>query len=85
MVAERKERIEADAVNSHIERLRTLCFVTDDGHDDLQVITLCRRYRLSGYDAAYLETAKRRGARLATLDRKLGAASAKEAVSMDAN
>ncbi len=85
VVAERKERIEADAVNSHIERLRTLCFVTDDGHDDLQVITLCRRYRLSGYDAAYLETAKRRGARLATLDRKLGAASAKEAVSMDAN
>ena len=83
VVAERKERIEADAVESHIERLRTLRFVTDDDQDDRQIIALSRRHRLSGYDAAYLETAKRRGAKLATLDRKLGAAAAEEAISID--
>ena len=83
VVAERKERIEADAVESHIERLRTLRFVTDDDQDDRQAIALSRRHHLSGYDAAYLETAKRRGAKLATLDKKLGVAAAEEGVSID--
>ena len=44
---------------------------------------LARRHRLSGYDAAYLETAMRRRAKLATLDRKLAAASAREGASID--
>ena len=83
VVAERKERIEADAVESHIERLRTLRFVTDDDQDDRQAIVLSRRHRLSGYDAAYLETAKRRGAKLATLDKKLASAAADEGASID--
>ena len=83
VVAERKERIEADAVESHVERLRTLRFVTDDDQDDRQTIALSRRHRLSGYDAVFLETAKRRGAKLATLDKKLGAAAAEEGVSID--
>lgn len=83
VVAERNERIEADAVESHIERLRILRFVTDDDQDDRQAIALSRRHRLSGYEAAYLETAKRRGAKLATLDKKLGAAAAEEGVSID--
>ena len=34
VVAERKERIEADAAECHIERLRTLRFVTDNDQDD---------------------------------------------------
>ena len=83
VVAERKERIEADAVESNIERLRTLRFVTDDDQDDRRIVVLARHYRLSGYDAAYLETAKRRGAKLATLDRKLSAAAAEESASID--
>ena len=83
VVAERKERIEADAVESHIERLRTLRFVTDDDQDDRQTVALALHYGLSGYDAAYLETAKRRGAKLATLDKKLAAAAAGEGVYID--
>ena len=83
VVAERKERIEADAAECHIERLRTLQFVTDDHQDDRQTIALARRHGISGYDAAYLETAKRRNAKLAALDKKLAAAAAGEGVSID--
>ena len=83
VVAERKNRIEADAAERHIERLRTLQFITDDDQDDGQTIALARRHRLSGYDAAYLETAKRRGRKIATLDRKLAAAAAGEDISID--
>ena len=83
VVAERKERIEADAAECHIERLRTLRLVTDDDQDDRHTIALARRHGLSGYDAAYLETAKRRGAKLATLDKNLAAAAVEEGVSID--
>ena len=83
VVAERKERIEADAADCHIERLRTLRFVTDNEQDDRRTIALARRHGLSGYDAAYLETAKRRGAKLTALDKKLAAAAAGEGVAID--
>lgn len=83
VVAERKERIEADAAECHIERLRILRFVTDDDQDDRQTIALACHHGLSGYDAAYLETAKRRGAKLATLDKKLAAAAVGEGVSVN--
>ena len=83
VVAERKERIEAYVAERHLTRLRTLRFVTDDDQDDHRTVALARRHGLSGYDAAYLETAKRRSARLATLDKKLGAAAANEGVSID--
>ena len=85
VVAERKERIKADAAEGHIERLRTLRFITDDDQDDRQIVALTRRYGLSGYDAAYLETAKRRGAKLATLDKRLAAAVAEEGISINAD
>lgn len=40
----------------------------------LATIALARRYRLTTYDAAYLELAKRRGLPLATFDSRLGTA-----------
>ena len=83
VVAERKERIEADEAECHIERLRTLRFVTDNDQDDRRTIALARRHGVSGYDAAYLETGNRRGAKLATLDKKLATAAAEESVSID--
>ena len=82
VVAERKKRIEADVAECHMDRLRTLRFVRDDNQDDRRTIALARHHGLSGYDAAYLETAKRRGAKLATLDKKLAVAAAGEAVSI---
>jgi predicted nucleic acid-binding protein len=48
--------------------------------DELAVIALSRRYRLSFYDAAYLELAKREGFTLATFDGDLIVAAKAESV-----
>ena len=83
VVAERKKRIEVGAADRHLERLRTLELVADNDQDDRRTVALARRHRLSGYDAAYLETAMRRAAKLATLDGDLAGAAAVEGVSFD--
>lgn len=46
------------------------------------VFPFIRRYRLSAYDAAYLELAKRKGLQLATFDRQLIAAAPQEGVQL---
>ena len=74
IVAERRRRIEKEAAERHMRRLRDLPLVTDSDQDDAETLTLARRHDLSAYDAAYLETARRRGAELVTFDRKLAAA-----------
>ena len=79
---ERNGRIEMGAADDHMQAIRLLPLSTDGDQDDGQIAALARRHGLSGYDAAYLETAMRRGAKLATLDRKLAAAAASEDVSI---
>ena len=83
VIAERKGRIEADATERHMNRLRNLPLLTDNDQDDRQTVALARRHNLGGYDAAYVETAKRRSAELATLDQKLAAVAASEGISYD--
>ena len=78
VVAERRGRIKATEVERHLYQLRTLPLITDNAQSDTDTVTLARRHSLSGYDAAYLETAKRHGAAIATLDRKLATASTRE-------
>lgn len=73
-------RIEPEAAERHLRRLRVLPLVTDHDQDDAETVTLARRHKLAAYDAAYLETAKRRGASLATLDTKLATAATAEGV-----
>ena len=85
LVAERRGRIDAGTTEDHLKDLRQLSFQSDSDQDDNRITALARHHDLSGYDAAYLETAKRRGARLATLDKKLAAAAAREGVSIDDN
>ena len=80
IVAERKGRIESEAAEVHLQRVRAFPLVTDNRQDDAETLSLCRRYGLSGYDAAYLETAKRRGAPLGTLDKRLEKAARNENV-----
>ena len=82
VVTERRKSIGAGAADRHLERLRALELVADNDQDDRRTVALARRHGLSGYDAAYLETAMRRAAKLATLDRKLAAAAAAEGVSL---
>ena len=80
-VAERKGRIATLEAERHMDRLRTLPLVTDHAQDDRETLSLTRRWNLSAYDAAYLETARRLSAGIATFDRRLAAAAANEAVS----
>ena len=63
-----------------MNRLRILPLVTDHDQDDARTLALARRHALSSYDVAYLETAKRRGATIATLDAKLATAAAAEGI-----
>ena len=59
------------------------CVLDRPGVPDAEdaISTLARKHGLSGYDAAYLETAIRRRAKLSTLDKKLAGAAASEGVS----
>jgi len=82
VVAERKGRTRQGDPERHLKRLRGLRFVTDNDQNDRQTIDLARRHGLSGYDAAYLETAKRRGVKLATLDGKLAKAAVNQGISI---
>lgn len=77
VVAERKGRIDANTAETHLNRLRNLPLITDHNQNDAETIALARQHNLSGYDAAYLETAHRRQALLATLDKKLSQATLK--------
>ena len=83
IVAERTERIAVGMMSGHMENIRALDVETDADHADEAVSALARRHGLSGYDAAYLETAIRRRATLATLDKALARAAADEGVSSD--
>lgn len=80
LVAELKGRIKAGTAEDHLKNLRQLSLQTDSEQSDDQITALARHHALSGYDAVYLETAKRRGAKLATLDRKLASAAVDEGV-----
>ena len=70
-------------MNDHMKDIRTLSIETDADHADEAVSSLSRKHGLSGYDAAYLETAVRHKAQLSTLDKKLACAAANEGVASD--
>lgn len=80
LVAERQGRTEVGTTEDHLQDLRNLSMQTDSDQSDKEVTALARHHNLSGYDAAYLETAKRRQAVLATLDKKLASAATEEGV-----
>ena len=83
LIAERQGRIDAGTTEDHLKDLRQLSLQSDSDQEDDRIAALARRHGLSGYDAAYLETAMRRAAKLATLDRKLARAATSEGVSID--
>ena len=79
LVAELTGRIAVGTMSNHMKDIRALNTETDPDQADGAVSTLPRKHGLSGYDAAYLETAIRRQAKLATLDKKLARAAAARA------
>ena len=82
IVNERRARIEQADSARFLMRLRGLRLVRDESHEEESVMALARAHGLSAYDAAYLETALRRGDTLATLDRALATAAGAEGVSV---
>ncbi|MXX21772.1 MAG: type II toxin-antitoxin system VapC family toxin [Rhodospirillales bacterium] len=81
-VNERRARIEPADSARFLMRLRDLRLQRDEDHDEDSLMALAPTHALSAYDAAYLETALRRGDSLATLDRDLASAAAAEGVTV---
>jgi predicted nucleic acid-binding protein len=78
-VAVRRRRIDADFRRAALADLALLDITTDPHTDSLawgETLILADRFRLTLYDAAYLELAQRRALPLATLDEELCAAAA---------
>jgi predicted nucleic acid-binding protein len=70
-ISERKGRITPTQSDAFIADLSKLGIETDDEAPDrafTHLLVLCRRHRLTSYDAIYLELAIRRSLPLATLD-----------------
>jgi|SRR6185312_5949405 len=82
IVAERRGRIAQTDVGRFLTALARLPVEIDREPVEPDLLRLARHYRLTVYDAAYLELALRKGADLATLDRELISAGAAERVDL---
>jgi predicted nucleic acid-binding protein len=74
LVAKRRKRINEAQLARLVELLRSLPVIVDRGTLDRvmgAVLPLAREYKLSAYDAAYLELAMREGIPLASRDDRL--------------
>jgi predicted nucleic acid-binding protein len=77
---ERRGRFDQSGTGRFLRGLSRFAISIDRVPEERSVFDLARRHRLSVYDAAYLELARRRGFPLATLDNGLDAAARAEAV-----
>ncbi len=82
IVAERRKRIAEADTAAFLREILQFAIRVDRAPDEAQVLQLCRTYRLSVYDAVYLELARRDGVPLATLDADLAKAAKTEGVSI---
>ena len=74
LVNERRQRITTDDSSEFLRLLSTFPIQIDQLFEESPIFRLARQYRLSFYDASYLELAQRHGIELATLDKGLQAA-----------
>jgi predicted nucleic acid-binding protein len=82
IMAERRKRLDEQAVAEALSALATLPLRQDDNVDEAALLRLARQHRLTVYDASYLELAKREDIPLATLDRELARAARSERVTL---
>lgn len=71
IAGERRGRIEVAGTSRFLQRLTRLPIMIDRTPDEPALLDLARRYRLTAYDAAYLELAMRLDIHLATTDQDL--------------
>jgi predicted nucleic acid-binding protein len=74
VINERRKRINSMEGSSFLRVLASFPIEIDEEPDEDAIFDFARRYRLSFYDATYLEVAHRKGLPLATLDKALRAA-----------
>lgn len=82
LTGERRGRIDPGQTEQALKLLGALPIEIDNLCEDENLLRLARQYRLSAYDAAYLELALRRREPLATLDAELAAAARAEGVAL---
>ena len=80
LVGERRGRTSPQAAAAFLDSLRDISISIALLPDENAVFDLARRHRLTFYDAAYLELAKREDCALATFDQDLIAAAKAERV-----
>jgi predicted nucleic acid-binding protein len=80
LVSERRNRITEAMSAAFLRDLALLPIRLEPA--DASLMTLARKWKLTVYDAAYLELAKREGLPLATLDRALEKATVAEGVAL---
>ena len=73
---ERRGRLDEADTAAFLRNLARLAIHVDREPTEISLLSLARQYRLSVYDAAYLELAQREGLMLATLDAALRQAAA---------
>lgn len=84
LMAERRGRITAERADRAMRVVAGLRIVPEEisGIDFERALTLARRHGLTVYDAAYIELALRRSARLASLDKAMVRAARSEGVAI---
>ena len=71
IVNERRGRLTIADTSDFLRLLSRLGITIDRAPEEAEILALCRRHRLTVYDAAYLELARREAIPLATLDTDL--------------
>ncbi len=82
LVSERRNRISEAMSAAFLRDLALLPIRLEPAGDDASLMTLARKRKLTVFDAAYLELAKRQALPLATLDHALERAAAAEGVAL---
>jgi predicted nucleic acid-binding protein len=82
LVSELRNRITEVMSAAFLRDLRLLPIRLEPAGDEAMLMTLARKRKLTVYDAAYLELAKREALPLATLDRNLEKAAIAEGVAL---
>ena len=80
VMGERRGRITERDTARFLRSLSRLPVTIDGMPNEMDLLALARRHRLTVYDAAYLELSIRDGLALATLDGELGAAARVEGI-----
>lgn len=82
LMAERRKRITILETSKFLNDMAEMRITEDSSPNEPDLLRLARTHKLTAYDAAYLEIARRKAVPLATLDQALARAARAEKVSL---